>query len=91
MKKKNNGSLISSPVDVLLVTMPFAEVERPSLALGILTAILRKEHVNTRSFYANLILLEYIDPKDYFLVKMLYSGDWLFSDAAFTENKKRCK
>ncbi|MDR2705972.1 MAG: RiPP maturation radical SAM C-methyltransferase [Planctomycetaceae bacterium] len=39
---------------VLLVNMPFADVRRPSLALGILHALLKQAGIPVQSLYANL-------------------------------------
>ena len=46
--------------DVCLVNMPYADVVRPSLALGILQALLRESGVSAESVYANLIFAEEI-------------------------------
>jgi hypothetical protein len=41
-------------VDVCLVLMPYAAVERPSIALGLLKASLEKSHIKPAILYPNI-------------------------------------
>ena len=72
---------------VLLVSMPFAAVERPSLALGLLSAILQRAGIETSTEYANLRFLEQLSPRDYVLVEKVPPdncfGDWIFARKVF--------
>jgi magnesium-protoporphyrin IX monomethyl ester (oxidative) cyclase len=69
--------------------MPFPPLNQPSMALGLLTAALRREGVSVRSFYPCLDFAEMIgldgyafvsDTKQEFLI-----GEWIFGLAAFRE------
>jgi ribosomal peptide maturation radical SAM protein 1 len=74
---------------VCLVNMPYASLNRPSLALGLLKAVLEREGISTAVEYANLWLAEEIGlslfhlpsqfPKDFL------AGEWTFAAAAFRE------
>jgi len=69
--------------------MPVAGVERPSIALGLLKAILTRDGIPTRVFYPNMWFLEYIGMKDYRLFDNIRTEDavvdWLFGEAAFPD------
>src|SRR5690606_33919821 len=51
-----------SPLDVALVLMPWAEVRRPSIALGLLKAALRRAGLRAAVDYANLRFAEEVGP-----------------------------
>lgn len=70
--------------DVCLVDMPFGAIERPSLPLGLLQAILEKADIRTTSFYANLFFAEEVGAVEYeFWEKVL--GDLTFARIAFPD------
>jgi ribosomal peptide maturation radical SAM protein 1 len=74
-------------VDVVLVSMPFAEVQRPSIALGLLRAALPAPEIQSEVVYANFGLAETIGlvayqamqstPTDHLL------GEWCFAGMLF--------
>src|SRR5215510_181581 len=70
-------------MDVVLVCMPFAEVQRPSIALGLLRAALKNTGISSEVVYGNFTLAETIGlvayqamqnaPTDHLL------GEWCFA------------
>ena len=77
------------PLDVCLVNMPLAGLERPSIALGQIQTLLRQDGIDTATCYANMWFAEYFGLN---LVKTLVSVppedalvDWLFSSVAFPD------
>ena len=74
-------------MDVVLVSMPFAEVQRPSIALGLLHASLANTGIQSEVVYANFGLAERIGlvayqamqsaPTDHLL------GEWCFASRLF--------
>lgn len=70
-------------LDVCFVCMPYASLPRPSLALGLLQAILKRHGISAKSLYANLMFAEQVGldlysmclnmPTEYFL------ADWTFA------------
>ncbi len=76
-------------VDVCLVLMPYAAVERPSIALGLLKACLRDNEIETAVLYPNLWFAEEIGLNVYqgisFTYPELFLGEWTFSGAAFPD------
>ncbi len=74
--------------EVALVSMPFAGLVRPSMALGLLQGVLRRDGFPCRSFYLNLDFAEELGTRLYHLVCHLgptgfQAGDWAFAEAAF--------
>lgn len=76
-------------MDVCLVSMPYALLNQPSLALGLLKPALTRAGISTATFYPCLELAEEIgldvygfifEAKQEFLV-----GEWTFAGAAFPE------
>jgi ribosomal peptide maturation radical SAM protein 1 len=76
-------------IDVTLVLMPFAALERPSLALGLLKSCLAQAGVAARVEYANLDFAEFstldlcqtiVNRSPNFLL-----GEWVFAQAAFPD------
>src|SRR5262245_53191357 len=67
--------------------MPFAGVERPSVALGLLTASLRSAGLPVQSLYANIGFAEQIGLPSYTLAESASPsrliGEWLFAESAF--------
>lgn len=74
-------------LDVCLVLMPFAEVQRPSIGLGLLHAALENAGISSDIVHANLLFAEAVGitayqailstPTDHLL------GDWCFSENLF--------
>ena len=77
-------------VDVALVLMPWAEVRRPSIALGILKAALARTGIRAGVEYANLSFVEEIGAEAAAVVQSgrvdLSIGEWTFAGAAFPES-----
>lgn len=73
--------------DVVFLQMPFAGLERPSLALGLLTASLRKAGISVESIYANITFAEKIGLLAFVLVRSsapgALLGEWIFAETAF--------
>jgi ribosomal peptide maturation radical SAM protein 1 len=75
--------------DVCLVGMPFAAVERPSIALGLLQAILKQAGIPTTTIYANIQFATEVGLADYTLWEDALR-DLTFSLAAFPEFQPNC-
>lgn len=76
--------------DVCLVNMPYASLNRPSLALGLLKAVLTREGIATAVLYPNLAFAEMIGLRLYHLCssqlpKDFLVGEWTFAQAAFRD------
>jgi len=76
-------------MDVCLVNMPIAAVQRPSLALGLLSAVLERDGISTKVLYPDLWFAEYFGLR---LYRQLYQGrpddlltEWLFAGTAFPD------
>lgn len=75
--------------DVCLVLMPYASVERPSIALGLLKASLQHSEIRSTVLYPNIWFAQEIDLdmytafSDVFIMNFL--GEWTFSGAAFPD------
>jgi ribosomal peptide maturation radical SAM protein 1 len=72
---------------VVLVSMPYASVERPSLALGTLAAALDRESISTLTVHGNLMFAERIGRLGYEGLNnsdiTVQLGEWTFAQAAF--------
>ncbi|MEE3326703.1 MAG: RiPP maturation radical SAM C-methyltransferase [Myxococcota bacterium] len=78
---------MSQGLDVRFVMMPYADSPRPSLALGLLQAALKREGIRCKTTYANLRFAELLGwglPDASHLERLL--GEWTFSRAAFRED-----
>ena len=75
--------------DVCLVLMPYAALERPSIALSILKTSLGQIGINSQIIYGNLLFAEEIGPHIYDMICKSQShcliGEWTFSKVAFPE------
>jgi magnesium-protoporphyrin IX monomethyl ester (oxidative) cyclase len=75
--------------DVCLVLMPYAAMERPSLALGLLKACLKESGIESTVLYPNLWFAEEIGIYQYKVISESLSagfvGEWTFSGAAFPD------
>lgn len=78
-------------LDCCLVNMPYCDLKRPSLALGILQGILMRDGFSVQSIYANLLLTEKTGPWFYIVTTHMAArtlvGDWSFARAAFPERQ----
>ena len=83
----------SGAVDVVLVNMPFAEVQRPSIALGLLHASLKKTEIRSDVIYANLWFAETVGLPSYQALQATATdhllGEWCFSANLFPENEEQ--
>ncbi len=83
---------METDMDIVLVNMPFAAPERPSAALGLLSAILKKAGVDCSVCYANLLYAKYAGFKLYKQAILTRPqdlvGEWLFSDQLFSESQE---
>ena len=79
-------------VDVCLVNMPYCGIERPSIGLGLLKAILQQFGVSSEIIYANLKFAEkvgvvrYSIPDQWTAVEH-FAGEWSFTAAAFRKDE----
>lgn len=74
-------------IDVCLVSMPYAAIERPSIALGLLKASLQVNGIEAKAIYPNLWFAEEIGLAKYQALSLsrpeLLMGEWTFSSVAF--------
>jgi ribosomal peptide maturation radical SAM protein 1 len=82
--------------DVCLVTMPYASPTRPSMALGLLKAILAEGGVTASVAYANLWFAESVGLRRYSLCAsnlpiVFLAGEWTFAGAAFHDDPRRAE
>jgi hypothetical protein len=75
--------------DVCLVSMPYAMLRRPSMALGLLQGILRRDGIATTVAYANMWFAERVGQDCYDLTSRAPTtylmGEWTFAAAAFPQ------
>lgn len=78
-------------VDICFVNMPFASVERPSLALGLLKSLLARDGLAAKVVYPNLWFLDYVGVETYKLLDSVRTEDalidWLFRPVAFPDHQ----
>jgi ribosomal peptide maturation radical SAM protein 1 len=80
--------------DVCLVSMPYASLTRPSMALGLLKGILEAEGIAVTVAHANLWFAESAGLRLYELCSsktpsVFLSGEWTFAGAAFADDPAR--
>jgi ribosomal peptide maturation radical SAM protein 1 len=73
---------------VLLVSMPFGALERPSLGLGLLQSHCRRADVDCSTRYLNLAFADLIGSEDYLWLSndvpyTAFAGEWLFAEALY--------
>lgn len=77
-------------MDIVLVNMPMSDVERPSIALGLLKAVLTRHGIAAKVLYGNLRFLDYCGPNAYRLLGRTRPEealvDWLFGPIAFPQH-----
>lgn len=49
---------MNSKIDIALVNMPFCAIRYPSISLGLLKSILKREGISGKIFYGNIIFTE---------------------------------
>ena len=78
---------IGGETDVCLVTMPFVDLFRPSIALGLFKSALQPLPYRVSVVYANLLFAERVGLDRYVVQRLgsplLHGGEWLFAGAAF--------
>lgn len=79
----------TTAVDVCLVSMPYAEVLRPSIALGLLQASLRDSGMSSEAVYGNLDFAALIGLQHYSVIAATAAdhllGEWTFAGAIFDD------
>jgi ribosomal peptide maturation radical SAM protein 1 len=71
---------------VALVCMPFASAQRPSIQIGLMTAIAQREGFETHAYHFNIDLAAQVSPELYEQLcehRGHMTGEWLFGLAAF--------
>ena len=75
--------------DVCLVNMPFGRLNQPSIALGLLQAVLERSGISTKSFYATFWFAEMIGLPRYQSIEDTLPeellGEWIFGSSAFPD------
>jgi ribosomal peptide maturation radical SAM protein 1 len=85
---------VTEQPDVCLVSMPYASLSRPSMALGLLKAILASEDIEATVVHANLWFAEAVGLRRYEVISegspiIFLAGEWTFAEAAFPEDPRR--
>lgn len=74
-------------LDVILVSMPFASYKQPSLALGLLKAVLSRERIKSKVWYFTLDFAEITGGWLYDKISTWHLpdlfGDWIFAEYLF--------
>lgn len=74
-------------MSLVLVNMPFAALERPSLALGLLAAIVRRDGMMCHTLHANMLFASRIGVGDYHgccvSLDQNLLGEWIFAPLLF--------
>ncbi|MCP3999670.1 MAG: RiPP maturation radical SAM protein 1, partial [Gammaproteobacteria bacterium] len=74
-------------IDIYLVNMPMSAVQRPSIALGTLSALLKKAGLGVKTLYANMWFSEYFGMETHKAIALTLPQhlvcEWLFSNSAF--------
>lgn len=87
MQAKPNLAPAAGPVEVCLINMPYGQIMRPSIALGILKACLKRAGISVGVECANLRFAEAVGLETVGLMAYMRTdsllGEWTFSEAAF--------
>lgn len=88
------GRTADSDAPVVLVNMPFASLEYPSLALGLFKASLARIGVRSRVLHLGFDMAAHIAPQLYRAIsfgmhKRAMIGEWLFTDAVWGPDAAR--
>jgi len=85
--QRTNGDGFHGEKSVCLVLPPYAPLERPSLAMGLLKAGLAEKKIAASVIYANILFAGEIGACDYAAIdqfpREFQCGEWTFRDAAF--------
>src|SRR5690349_25149551 len=80
-------------MDGVLVSMPFAEVQRPSIALGLLHASLAGTEIQSEVVYGNFGLAERIGLVAYQAMQLVPTdhllGEWCFANCLFPTSEEK--
>ena len=78
---------------VALVTMPFSYSKFPSIQLGTLSALLKSQGIDTKTYHFNLQFAHRIGVALYEILceKRGLFGEWLFSALLFRDNPKHAQ
>ena len=80
-------------MDVILVCMPFAEVQRPSIALGLLRATLADTNIRSEIVYGNFGFAETIGLVSYQAMQSTPTdhllGEWCFAGGLFPDSTEK--
>ncbi len=78
---------------VALVTMPFSYSKFPSIQLGTLSALLKSQNIDTKTYHFNLQFAHKIGVPLYEILceKRGLFGEWLFSALLFRDNPKHAQ
>lgn len=80
-------------MDIILVSMPFADVQRPSIALGLLQASLETAGIQSEVVYANFGFAETIGLVAYQAVQSTPAdhllGEWCFAGHLFSQTSSK--
>lgn len=78
---------------IVFVQMPYAAIEHPSIALGLLQAECKQNGLSVRTLYPNLQWREWLGQEAYGTISSGLSedlvGEWTFSQAAFNWTSER--
>ncbi|MFK7786407.1 MAG: RiPP maturation radical SAM C-methyltransferase, partial [Crocinitomicaceae bacterium] len=90
MSNLSHIPVLNREVDVSLILMPYASLERPSIALSILKSSLNNIGVSSSVVYGNIMLAEKIGAHIYDVINKSQSniliGEWTFSGTLFPEH-----
>ncbi len=94
IKKSYPVNKCMSPAQVLLISMPFAAINQPSAALGLLKASVIEQGINVHTRYLNLEFAKLVGVEIYqdFFMKAPKSSllqEWVFSGALFENHKNK--
>ena len=80
-------------MDVVLVSMPFAEIQRPSIALGLLQASLADTNIRSEVVYGNFGFAETIGLVSYQAMQSAPTdhllGEWCFAGSLFPDDSEK--
>lgn len=78
-------------IDVCLISMPFADVFLPSMALGLLQSVMAEAGIRVRSIYANLLFAEQLGIDQWNRINLKDQrfplDQWAFASTAFPDYK----
>lgn len=79
--------------DVCFVSMPYVEVQRPSLALSLLQGILERDGISSQVVHASMWFVEKVGARSYAAAMTtpptFLADEWTFAGAAFPESRER--